>query len=238
MPALLQLTDVRAGYGRIEILRGLDLTVPAGSVVAVLGSNGVGKTTLLRTIAGIITPHRGRIDFAGERIDGLAVDDVARKGCVLVPEGRGIFPGLTVEENLRLIHSSMAAGGSFADFAAEMTTVFPRLGERLDQAAGSMSGGEQQMLAVTRALAGEPRLVMFDELSMGLAPMIVDDLFARVAEMRARGVTIVLVEQFLTHALAHADVCYVLSKGRVAWAGEPSELRHGDTARLVLGAAG
>ena len=145
----------------------------------------------------------------------------------MVPEGRGIFPGLTVEENLRLIHSSMGAGSTWAEFEADITAVFPRLGERLDQRAGSMSGGEQQMLAVSRVMVGDPKLVMFDELSMGLAPLIVDDLFAHVAAMRERGMTIVLVEQFMTHALALADVCYVLARGVVTWAGEPSELRSG-----------
>lgn len=233
MPALLQLTDVRAGYGRIEILRGVDLTVPQGSVVAVLGSNGVGKTTLLRTVSGIVPTAGGSITYDGQRIDGLSIDAIARRGLVLVPEGRGIFPGLSVEENLRLIHASMGAGRPWGDFLDEITTVFPRLGERQEQRAGSMSGGEQQMLAVCRAMVGEPRLVMFDELSMGLAPMIVDELFEQVAAMRDRGVTVVLVEQFLTHALGLADVCYVMSKGRISWAGEPGELRAGGAAAYL-----
>ncbi len=224
MPALLELRGVRSGYGRIEILRGMDLIVPEGSVVAVLGPNGVGKTTTLRTIAGMLPVMAGSVHFAGERIDGRSVADIAARGLVMVPEGRGIFPGLSVEENLRLVHGSLGSG-TWSDFRDEVATMFPRLGERLAQRAGSMSGGEQQMLAVTRVIAGDPRLVMFDELSMGLAPLIVDELFEQVAAMRDAGRTIVLVEQFVSQALRLADICYVIEKGRVAWAGEASELR-------------
>ena len=148
MPALLEVRDLRAGYGRIEILQGLDFSVPQGSVVAILGSNGVGKTTTLRAISGVLPPTSGSIRFAGERIDGLDISEIAAKGPVMVPEGRGIFPGLSVEENLRLIHDGLGreASGSrvpWDDFQDEITTVFPRLGERLSQTAGSLSGGEQ-----------------------------------------------------------------------------------------------
>lgn len=236
MPSLLEVRDLRAGYGRIEVLRGLSFSVPEGAVVALLGANGVGKTTTLRTIAGVVRPTSGSIRLAGERIDRRPVDEIARRGVLMVPEGRGIFPGLTVEENLRLAHASLGTGSPWTEFADEIASVFPRLTERLSQQAGSMSGGEQQMLAVSRVLAGEPRVVLFDELSMGLAPMVVDDLFATVAAMRDRGITIVLVEQFLTHALALADVCYVLSRGVVTWAGEASELRDGNAAADYLSA--
>ena len=234
MPSLLEVTDLRAGYGRIEILRGLTFSVPAGSVVALLGSNGVGKTTTLRAISGVLPITSGSIRFDGRRIDRLRVNEIAKRGLVMVPEGRGVFPGLTVEENLRLTHAALGAGESWDDFAAGIVSVFPNLGDRFSQLAGSMSGGEQQMLAVSRVMAGDPKLVMFDELSMGLAPMIVESLFDNVAAMRARGITIILVEQFLTHALAHADVCYVISRGVVSWAGEPSELRDGAAAADYL----
>ena len=227
MPSLLEIDDLRAGYGRIEILRGVSFAVPEGSVVALLGSNGVGKTTVLRTIAGLLPATAGTIRFGGERIDNRPIDRIAGKGLVMVPEGRGVFPGLSVEENLRLTHGSLGGDTPWEAFAEEITSVFPRLGERFTQLAGSMSGGEQQMLAVSRVLAGSPKLVMFDELSMGLAPLVVEDLFASVAAMRDRGVTIVLVEQFLTHALALADICYVLAKGTISWSGEASELRDG-----------
>jgi branched-chain amino acid transport system ATP-binding protein len=234
MPSLLEVRDLRAGYGRIEVLRGLSFAVPAGSVVALLGANGVGKTTTLRAIAGVVRPTAGSILLDGERIDGRAIDEIARRGVLMVPEGRGIFPGLTVEENLRLAHSSLRGGSTWDDFAAEVAEIFPRLTERLSQLAGSMSGGEQQMLAVSRVLAGAPRVVLFDELSMGLAPIVVEDLFATVGAMRDRGITIVLVEQFLTHALSLADVCYVLSRGAVTWAGDASELRDGSAAADYL----
>lgn len=230
MSSMLEVSDLHAGYGRIEVLRGLDFTVPKGSVVALLGSNGVGKTTTLRAISGLLPINRGSIRFDGQRIDGRPIADIASRGLVMVPEGRGVFPGLTVEENLRLIHGAMGDGSPWGEFAEEITTVFPRLGERMSQQAGSMSGGEQQMLAVSRVMVGDPKLVMFDELSMGLAPLIVEDLFAHVAAMRERGMTIILVEQFLTHALALADVCYVLARGTISWAGEPSELRNGAVA--------
>ena len=236
MPSLLEVDDVHAGYGRIEVLRGLTFSVPAGSVVALLGSNGVGKTTTLRAISGVLPVTSGAIRFDGERIDNRPVDRIARRGLVMVPEGRGVFPGLSVEENLRLTHGSLGAGESWDEFADRIVSVFPRLGERFSQTAGSMSGGEQQMLAVSRVMAGDPKLVMFDELSMGLAPMIVDSLFENVAAMRDRGITIILVEQFLTHALAHADICYVLARGAVSWAGEPSELRDGAAASDYLSA--
>jgi len=236
MPSLLEVRDLRAGYGRIEVLRGLSFSVPEGSVVALLGANGVGKTTTLRAIAGVVRPTAGSIRLGDERIDGRPIDEIARRGVLMVPEGRGIFPGLTVEENLRLAHSSLGAGATWDEFSTEVASIFPRLAERFSQQAGSMSGGEQQMLAVSRVLAGDPRVVLFDELSMGLAPMVVDDLFATVAAMRDRGITIVLVEQFLTHALALADVCYVLSRGAVTWAGEASELRDGNAAADYLSA--
>jgi branched-chain amino acid transport system ATP-binding protein len=227
MSAALELTDVRAGYGRIEVLRGISLLVPAGSVVALLGPNGVGKTTTLRAIAGTVPVTSGSIRLAGRRIDNRRPSVIARRGLVLVPEGRGVFPALSVEDNLRVAHRSAPAdqAGSWDSWLEEIVATFPRLGERLSQAAGSLSGGEQQMLAVCRALVGEPRVVMFDELSMGLAPMIVAELFERVAALRDAGRTIVLVEQHLTYALELADLCYVLAKGDVAFAGEPGELR-------------
>jgi branched-chain amino acid transport system ATP-binding protein len=157
---------------------------------------------------------------------------------VLVPEGRGVFPSLTVEENLRVSHRSApaAAAGSWDAWLAEITEVFPRLGERRTQRAGLLSGGEQQMLALARALVGEPRVVLVDELSMGLAPIVVDQLFEQVAALRAAGRTVVLVEQYLTHALRYADRCYVLAKGAVAWEGDADELRRSGVAADFLGA--
>jgi branched-chain amino acid transport system ATP-binding protein len=234
---ILQLDRVRSGYGRIEVLHELTLVVPEGSVVAILGPNGAGKTTALRAIAGTLPVTSGSVRLDGRRIDGRRPSTIARRGLVLVPEGRGVFGGMTVEDNLRIAHRSVAAGGagSWDEWLASITATFPRLGERLHQTAGSLSGGEQQMLAMTRALVGRPLVVMVDELSMGLAPLVVETLFDQVAALRDAGQTIVLVEQYLTHALRHADLCYILAKGRVAWCGEPAELRTSSVAANFLG---
>jgi branched-chain amino acid transport system ATP-binding protein len=234
--ALLELDSVRAGYGRIEILHGLSLQVPQGSVVALLGANGVGKTTALAAISGTLPVTSGTIRLDGRRIDNRRPSSIAGRGLVLVPEGRGVFPALTVLENLRVAHRGAAAGrgGPFDAWLEEIVGTFPRLGERFGQAAGSLSGGEQQMLAVCRALVGDPRIVLFDELSMGLAPLVVEELFERVAALRDAGRTIVLVEQHLTYALGLADLCYVIAKGQVAWAGDPGELRHSAVAAAHL----
>ncbi len=233
---LLELDGVRAGYGRIEVLRGISLAVPEGSVVALLGPNGAGKTTTLRAISGTLPVRRGAIRLDGRRIDNRRPSAIARRGLVLIPEGRGVFPALSVEDNLRVAHRSAPAdvAGPWSAWLDEIVTTFPRLGERLTQAAGSLSGGEQQMLAVCRSLVGQPHVVMFDELSMGLAPLIVAELFERVAALRDAGRTILLVEQHLTYALDLADLCYVLAKGRVVWAGEPGELKRSETASAFL----
>lgn len=237
MSTALSLTDVRSGYGRIEVLHGLSLDVPEGAVVALLGRNGMGKTTTLRAIAGSLPVTGGSIELNGRRINGLRSSAIAQRGLVLIPEGRGVFPGLTVRENLQVAHRS--GGSSAAPMAEWMQTVedaFPALIRRIDQSAGSLSGGEQQMLAVCRALVGDPSVIMFDELSMGLAPIIVQSLFERVAALREQGRTILLVEQYLTHALRLADLVYVLQKGKVAWTGTPAELRKSKTAGDLLSA--
>ncbi len=237
MTLALELQDVRSGYGRIEVLHGVSIEVPAGAVVALLGRNGMGKTTTLRTIAGSIPTTSGAILLNGRRIDGRRASTIASRGLVLVPEGRGVFPGLPVRENLLIAHrSGGAAAGDWEEWLASIVARFPVLGERLDQTAGLLSGGEQQMLALCRALSGDPSVLMFDELSMGLAPIIVQKLFDKVAELRAAGRTIVLVEQYLTHALKFADICYVLAKGQVAWVGEPAELQHMPSATSFLSA--
>jgi branched-chain amino acid transport system ATP-binding protein len=237
MTASLQVEGVWAGYGRIQVLRGLSLEVPAGSVVALLGPNGAGKTTTLRAISGLLPVTQGSIRLDGRRIDNRRPSTIAAKGLVLVPEGRGVFPSLTVQDNLRVSHRSAGSGSvaAWPEWLEEITTTFPRLGQRLGQIAGSLSGGEQQMLAVARALVGDPDVVMFDELSMGLAPLVVAELFEKVAELRDQGRTVVLVEQYLTYALELADLCYVLAKGEVAWAGDPGELQASKTASALLG---
>ena len=235
MTHALELRDVRAGYGRIEVLHGVSIDVPQGAVVALLGRNGMGKTTTLRAISGTIPVTEGTIRLNGRRIDNRRASTIAARGLVAIPEGRGVFPGLSVRENLAVAHrNGGAAAGDWDAFLKGVGEAFPILVQRLDQRAGLLSGGEQQMLAITRALAGDPQLLMFDELSMGLAPIIVDQLMERVAKLRDEGRTIVLVEQYLTHALKLADLCYVLAKGRVEWVGEPGEMKHMPAATSYL----
>ena len=232
----LELEGVCAGYGRIQVLHGIDLHVPTGSVVALLGPNGAGKTTTLKAISGTLPVTAGTVRLDGRRIENRRANTIAARGVRLVPEGRGVFPALSVLDNLRLLHRSVPADerGTWEDWLAEVSRTFPRLGERLEQAAGSLSGGEQQMLSVCRALGPASRVVLFDELSMGLAPMIVAELFDRVATLREQGRTILLVEQHLTYALDLADLCYVLAKGQVVWCGEPGELRSNPRAATYL----
>jgi branched-chain amino acid transport system ATP-binding protein len=226
MAPLLDVDRLSTGYGRVEVLHRLSLSVPRGSAVAVLGPNGVGKTTLLKAIAGLVAPWSGAVRLDGVRVDGRSPSAIARAGVVLIPEGRGIFPSLTVRDNLE-ISARADRSASGADRDERMTLaldVFPRLGERLSQRAGTLSGGEQQMLSLSRALLANPDVLLMDEISMGLAPIVVDELFASVAMLKAAGITMVIVEQFLTYALRLADIAYVMGKGRVTFCGEPSEL--------------
>ena len=228
VPPVLELRGLSAGYGRIEVVHDIDLAVPGGSVVALLGPNGAGKTTTLSAIAGIIPLMRGDVLLDGRSIRELSTFERSRRGLVIVPEGRSVFPSLSVRDNLELI--VRASGFGEAERKArldELLHMFPRLGERLEQRAGTLSGGEQQMLAMSRAFLSSARILLLDEISMGLAPRLVEDLFAAVDALRDRGLTIVLVEQFLTYALRHADLCYVLGKGRVTFIGDAGEMRSG-----------
>lgn len=218
---LLEFRNVRAAYDRIDVLFGVDLAVPAGSVVALLGPNGAGKTTALRVAAGLHPVLSGDLMIAGRRVNGTAPEELARRGLCLIPEGRGIFPNLSVRENLRMMTYS---GTSFADIEAEAYARFPRLQERRRQLAGTLSGGEQQMLAMARGLATRPALLLLDELSMGLAPIIVEELYEIVAQVAREGVSILVVEQFASTVLGVADIAAVLVHGRVARIGSPAEL--------------
>ena len=221
MTPLLSLRSLRAGYGAIEVLHGIDLEVRAGSVVAILGPNGAGKTTLLNTIAGLHPASAGSILLAGRRVNGARADQLARAGMCLIPEGRGIFPNLTVAEHLRMATHS---GRRLSVIEAETYERFPRLEERRHQVAGTMSGGEQQMLALARGLATRPALLLLDELSMGLAPLIVEELYGQVARIAATGVSIVVVEQFAGAVLGVADQAAVLVHGTIGALGTPSEI--------------
>jgi branched-chain amino acid transport system ATP-binding protein len=231
---ILELIDVHAAYGRIEVLRGVDLMVPRGAVVALLGPNGAGKTSLLRVLSGLMKPTAGDIHLAGVHVSGASPDKLTRAGLCMVPEGRGVFPNLTVEENLWLTSS---AGVAVAQILTQAYARFPRLKERRRQLAGSLSGGEQQMLSLARALASDPALLLLDELSMGLAPLIVEGLYDTVAEIAERGVSILVVEQFASSALRVADYAAVMQGGRIVATGEPAEIENRLTDLYFGGAA-
>lgn len=230
---LLELRDVSVSYGGLRALAGVSLVVPDHSVVALLGANGAGKTTILRTISGLVRPDAGAVLFAGSRIDGRAAHTVTRLGVLHVPEGRGVFPSLSVRANLEM---AAYAVGDHRDVVAEGVARFPSLGRRIDQLAGSLSGGEQQMLALARAVLSHPRLLLLDEISMGLAPLVVGALFDEVRAMAEAGTTVLLVEQYVETALAMADYAYVLDKGRIVDVGEPNDLRAGGILDSYLGA--
>jgi branched-chain amino acid transport system ATP-binding protein len=217
MSVELSVRGLRAGYGAVEVLHGVDLDVPAGAVTALLGPNGAGKSTLLSVLAGLLRPTEGSLRWQGRDLSQLSPDARARDGLLLVPERRGIFTTMTVRDNLEVF----AGRGRPYDVAID---AFPVLGDRLRQLAGSLSGGEQQMLAMSRALLSTPRLLLLDEISIGLAPRVTRQLFNVVRDLAVAGTTVVLVEQYLSDALRLADVVYVLSRGQVAFAGEPAEL--------------
>jgi branched-chain amino acid transport system ATP-binding protein len=230
--AILELTDVHAAYGRIEVLHGVDLAVPRGAVVALLGPNGAGKTTLMKVVSGRLRATSGHVHLGGAHVNDAEPDALARAGLCTIPEGRGVFPNLTVAENLRL--SSLVGRATIADVYQTAFARFPILAQRHDQLSGSMSGGEQQMLAMARALVTDPAVLLVDELSMGLAPLIVKQLYEVLAQIAAEGVTVVAVEQFADTALAVADLAAVMIGGRIAAFDEPDVIRR-DLADLYLG---
>ena len=221
-PPILELRRIVAAYGKVEVLHGVDLAVPAGAVTAVLGPNGAGKSTALRVIAGLHPPVSGDVVMAGRRVTGAAPDALARRGVCLIPEGKGVFPNLTVEENLWM---ATHAGVRRADVQERAFTRFPQLAERRRQPAGTLSGGEQQMLAMARALATDPALLLLDELSLGLAPIVVEHLYEMVRGIAAAGVSILVVEQFAQTALDVAHLAAVMVNGRVTAVGVPADIR-------------
>lgn len=222
---MLTLEDVHVRYGAIAALRGVSLLVNQGEMVGLIGVNGAGKTTALMTIAGVLKPTQGTIAFAGQSIVGQSPEEIVRKGIALVPEGRRIFPGLTVEENLRLGAAIRSDRTGIQRDIDEMCTRFPILGERLKQPGGTLSGGEQQQLAIARGLMSRPSLLMLDEPSLGLAPMLVAETFELVAQLRETGVTILLVEQNVERTLEIADRAYLLNTGQIEFEGPAEELR-------------
>jgi ABC-type branched-subunit amino acid transport system ATPase component len=232
-PPALELAGVVAGYGTIEVLFGVDLTLRRGEVHALLGPNGAGKTTALRVASGQIRPSAGEVRFAGEPIGKAGPDALARRGLCLVPEGRGVFPNLTVLENLRM---ATYAGTALKDVQERAFSRFPRLAERRKQLAGTLSGGEQQMLSMARALAIDPEVLLLDELSMGLAPLIVEDLYEVVHRIASEGLSIIVVEQFAHQVLGVADVASIMLSGRVQLTGTPTDVAGALEAAYLSGA--
>jgi len=227
----LTVDGVTSGYGHTVILRNVSLEVPAGNVVALLGPNGAGKTTLLRTISGLLIPTAGSVSMDEVDITRMPTHQRARRGLCHIPEGRAIYRSLTVRENLAM-QTSKSREAAAIELAAD---AFPILGKRLDQRAGTMSGGQQQMLAMARAYVADPRLILVDEASLGLAPIVVDAIFDFLARITAAGCSLLIVDQFVARALAMASHAYVLNRGEIAFSGSPSELEDGDVFRQYLG---
>ncbi|PYN81378.1 MAG: ABC transporter ATP-binding protein [Candidatus Rokuibacteriota bacterium] len=228
---MLRLENLHAGYGPIAALRGLDLTVASGELVCLIGANGAGKTSTLRSISGLLPPARGRIVFDGREIQGEMPATILKAGIAHCPEGRRVFPYLTVEENLAMGAYVRRDRNAIAADVDEVCRHFPILTERRRQMAGTLSGGEQQMLAIARALMARPRLILFDEPSLGLAPTVVESTFAVIADIRRRGTTVLMVEQNAYAALRMADRAYVMETGRIVLEGPARDLLDNDHVR-------
>jgi branched-chain amino acid transport system ATP-binding protein len=224
MAGLLDIADVHAGYDKADVLQGVSLTVEAGSITCLLGANGSGKTTLIRSILGLTPPRAGRISFDGREIAQLPTHKVIAAGIACIPEGRKVFPKLTVEENLRVGAYQEASEAVTRGRIEEIYRLFPRLDERRAQLAGTMSGGEQAMISIGRGLMRAPKLLLVDEPSLGLSPLLVRENFNIIREINARGITVFLVEQNVHQTLAISHYGYVLAKGRVVASGRPAEL--------------
>ena len=218
---MLKLDNIHCGYGGTEILRGVSFEVNAGEVVTIVGANGAGKTTTLRSLCGIVTPTRGTIEFEGQRIDGNRPDQIVDAGLTLIPEGRQLFPFISVRDNL-LMGAYKRAG--YKKRLDDVLDLFPRVRERLDQNAGTLSGGEQQMVAIARGLMAEPKLLMFDEPSLGLSPLLVSQVFEIINKILELGTTVLIVEQNIVHTLRIAHRGYVLENGEVVLSGTGQEL--------------
>jgi len=221
---MLEVADVATAYGKIEALKGVSLSAERGRITCLLGPNGAGKTTLMYTVAGILQPRRGSIRLDGEEIAGLASSRIVARGLALVPENRLVFPQMSVRENLQAGAYQRRDSAAVAEDIERMYARFPRLQERREQLAGTLSGGEQQMLAVARALMSRPRILLMDEPSLGLAPMIVEEVFSIIRALNGDGVTIFLVEQNAHMALKVANHFYLMEQGRVTFSGEPGKL--------------
>jgi branched-chain amino acid transport system ATP-binding protein len=233
---LLSAEGLSVRYASVQALFDVSLDVPEGSVVAVLGSNGAGKSTLARAVSGLVPPFAGKVTFDGQDITKWHPHKIRRAGLVHIPEGRGIFPGLSVQENLRMAVRRVGSADQRKSAMANAYDLFPVLASRRGQRAGTLSGGEQQMLALARALAVPPKLIIADEMSLGLAPLVVDFVFASIERASKSGVTIVLIEQFIHRALSLASECVILRQGSVAWTG-PTDQAHQEVLDRYLGEA-
>jgi branched-chain amino acid transport system ATP-binding protein len=222
---LLSVRNLDVKYASVQALFDVSIDVPPGSVVAVLGANGAGKSTLARSVSGLVPSTGGHVFFDGQEITKAHPHDIRRAGLVHIPEGRGIFPGLSVQENLRMAVRRVGTPEQRKSAIGHAYEMFPRLAERRSQRAGTLSGGEQQMLALARALAVPPKLIIADEMSLGLAPLVVDFVFESIARAAETGVTIVLIEQFIHRALGLASQCVILKQGSVAWTGSAANAR-------------
>ncbi|WAX58475.1 ABC transporter ATP-binding protein [Jatrophihabitans cynanchi] len=231
--ALLTVSGLTAGYGTSPVLHAVDITVPPATLVALLGPNGAGKTTLLRVISGLLRPSAGLLRLAGQDVTRLRPHRRAQKGLCLIPEGRGIFPSLTVGENLELQVPPWMADAELG----RVLEMFPVLGSRMKQVAGTLSGGEQQMLALARAVLARPKVILVDEISMGLAPRLIDRLFEALTELAAAGISMLIVEQYVQRVLEICPLAYVLNKGAVAYSGSSDSLGRDDIAAQYLGTA-
>lgn len=233
---MLRVDGVRAGYGDLTVLRDVSLTVDQKEVVALVGANGAGKTTLVRALCGLLPLQAGRIEFAGEMLNGVAAHRIVERGLVMVPEGRALFPFMTVEENLELGSYTARAKPSRRENLERVYALMPRLAERRRQLAGSLSGGEQQMCAIARGVMARPTLLLLDEPSLGLAPLIAREVFALIAQLREEGIAVLLIEQHVTHALRLADRGLVLANGRIVTSGRGAELlANPDLRRAYMG---
>jgi len=238
MPDILRVQDLAVNYGAIQALQGISFHVEEGEIVTLIGANGAGKSTTLKTISGLLFPRRGSIHYQGESITGRPADAIVKMGVVHVPEGRNIFAPLTVRENLEMGAYTRRDRGEVARSMQRVFTSFPRLEERLSQLGGTLSGGEQQMLAMGRGLMAQPKLLLLDEPSMGLAPILVEEIFRIVTEINAQGVSILLVEQNAAMALSVADRAYVLETGRIVLEGPAQRVREDpDVQKAYLGEA-
>jgi branched-chain amino acid transport system ATP-binding protein len=234
---MLMVTGLEAGYGEVQVLKGIDIRVPKGTVVSLIGSNGAGKTTTMRAVSGMLKPLAGRVLLNGRDIAGLESHQIAACGLAHSPEGRRVFPTLSVMDNLRLgAYTRFARQRPRGDISADLNRameLFPRLRDRSTQMAGTLSGGEQQMLAIARATMMNPEMLLLDEPSMGLAPILVEEVFSIISRLRAEHVTMLLVEQFAAAALAVSDYGYVLENGRIALEGPAEDLAGNDKVRAA-----